>query len=240
MDTPNYLPLYSQVKELMIKRMTDKHWVPGMLLPSETELARELNVSQGTVRKALDELASDKLVIRKQGRGTFVSEHDSQRALFHFFNLIGREDGGRNLPKSHVLSIEDGLCNAQEKLHLDLESKDMVIRISRVRFLEERPVIYEVIAVPQHLFPYLTESEASLPNTLYSLYESRYNVSVAKASEWLSANPATTDTAHHLLLNTGDPVLTIQRVAYTLSNRAIELRISHCDTTHHQYLSELN
>ena len=240
METPNYLPLYSQVKELMIKRMTDKLWLPGTLLPSEIELARELNVSQGTVRKALDELASDKLVVRKQGRGTYVSEHDSQRALFHFFNLINREDGGRTLPQSQVLSIKEVPCSAQERKLLELDIKEKVVRISRVRYLESRPVIHEVIAVPKHLFPYLTESEASLPNTLYSLYESRYNVSVAKASEWLSAEAAKKETAQHLLLDAGDPVLTIRRVAYTLSHRAIELRTSHCDTTYHQYLSQLN
>lgn len=239
MDTPSFLPLYTQVKELMIKRITDSLWLPGMLLPSENELAKELKVSQGTVRKALDEMALDKLVVRKQGRGTYITEHDNQRDLFHFFHLVNSKGVGKNLPESHVITIEEGVCTQQELELLELQPTDEVIRVSRVRLLENKPVIYELISVPKSLFPYLSETEANLPNSLYSLYESRYGVSVARASEWLSARGANQYTSEQLKIENGAPILTIRRLAYTLSHRPVELRVSHCNTENHHYLSEL-
>src|SRR3546814_10554487 len=88
---PEARPLYAQVRTLLLQRLIEGIWKPGTALPSEMQLAQELGVSQGTVRKALDDLAAENLVVRRQGRGTFVAEHDTDRALFHFFHLVGEE-----------------------------------------------------------------------------------------------------------------------------------------------------
>ena len=112
-------PLYAQVRELMIGRMVQGVWKPGAVLPSEVQLAAEFGVSQGTVRKALDALAAENLVIRRQGRGTFVAEHDAERALFHFFHLVG-EDGSRQLPGATLLSCRAGKASRDEAARLEL------------------------------------------------------------------------------------------------------------------------
>src|SRR5258707_13395026 len=86
-EAPDFRPLYAQVRALMIRRMVRGEWRPGDILPSEGRLAVEFGVSQGTVRKALDEMAAQNLVVRQQGRGTFVAQHSEAHALFHFFHI---------------------------------------------------------------------------------------------------------------------------------------------------------
>src|SRR3954449_5070932 len=100
-----FRPLYRQVRDTLVRRIADGVWRPGQLLPSEPELAVDLGVSQGTVRKALDEMAAENLVIRRQGRGTFVARHDDARILFQFFKLLP-DSGEKRFPESCVLSVQ--------------------------------------------------------------------------------------------------------------------------------------
>ncbi len=93
-----FRPLYRQVKAIFVRRLVEGVWSPGTALPSEGQLASEIGVSQGTVRKALDELAAENLLVRRQGRGTFVAEHDERRILFQFFKLVP-DDGDPALPR---------------------------------------------------------------------------------------------------------------------------------------------
>jgi len=133
-SAPAPRPLYAQVRELMIGRMIQGVWKPGAVLPSEFQLAEEFGVSQGTVRKALDALAAEKLVIRRQGRGTFVAEHDAERALFHFFHLVGT-DGSHQLPGAEVLSCRAGKASRDEAARLEMARGEPVIRVRRTRDL---------------------------------------------------------------------------------------------------------
>src|SRR3546814_11374588 len=110
-DLPGFKPLYQQVKDLLIGRLIGGHWKPGDLLPSEMQLAEELGVSQGTVRTALDEMTAVNLLVRRQGRGTYVAEHDQAHALFHFLQLTARR--GRPLvPESRMLRPAPGRAHA--------------------------------------------------------------------------------------------------------------------------------
>lgn len=230
-------PLYVQVRELMIGRMIQGVWKPGAVLPSEVQLADEFGVSQGTVRKALDALAAENLVIRRQGRGTFVAEHDDERALFHFFHLVG-EDGSRQLPGGTQLSRRAGRASRMEALRLDMERGARVIRVRRTRDLGGASAIYETISVPEALFPGLG-GDGVLPNTLYDLYEGRYGITIVRAEERLRAVEAPDQAAVLLGLEPGAPLLEIDRVAFALDGRAAEWRVSLCDTRHHHYLAEL-
>ena len=234
---PEPRPLYAQVKELMIGRLIEGIWKPGAVLPSEGQLAAEFGVSQGTVRKALDALAVENLVIRRQGRGTFVAEHDEDRTLFHFFHLVG-EDGSRQLPSSEVISCRNGKASRDEAARLMLARGAGVTRIRRVRALDGSASVFETIAVPLDLFPALGDN-GDLPNTLYELYEGKYAVTIARAEERLRAVEAPKDIAARLEIRPGAPLLEIDRVAFALNGRAAEWRISHCNTRHHHYLAEL-
>ena len=230
-------PLYVQVKELMIGRLIEGVWKPGAVLPSEAQLAAAFGVSQGTVRKALDALAAENLVIRRQGRGTFVAEHDEDRTLFHFFHLVG-EDGARQLPDSAVLGCRQGKVNREEAKRLSLSQGERVIRIRRVRSLNGAPSIFETIVVPQSLFPNLNGGR-ELPNTVYELYEGEYGVSIARAEEKLRAVEAPKRVAALLDIAPGAPLLEIDRLAFALDGRVAEWRVSLCDTRDCRYLAQL-
>ncbi len=238
-DVPGYRPLYQQVKDLLRRRIVDGTWRPDAVLPSEGRLAAELGVSQGTVRKALDELAAQNLVVRRQGRGTFVAAHSPDTALFHFFHLVDAA-GDRQMPESEVLDCRKGIAGPAESAALQLNDGALVLRIDRRRLIGGVPSIVERIAVPQALFPDLdTAGDDGLPNTLYDVYQKRYGVTVGRTTERLRAIAATPEDAAQLGIEPGTPLLEIDRIARDLDDHPVEWRMSRCLTDRLAYLSEL-
>jgi GntR family transcriptional regulator len=179
------------------------------------------------------------VVVRQQGKGTFVATHTPQRALFHFFHLVG-DDGARAMPSHHVLSLRNAKAAKTEAERLKVGAGTAVIRIKRLRQLGGRNAIVERIVLPGDLFSRLVErTGGELPNEVYRYYEEVYGVTVARAVEKLKAVAATTEEARWLGLRPGAPLLEIDRIGYGLDGRAVELRISRCDSTRHHYLSEI-
>jgi len=239
-STPNFRPLYVQVKDLLIQRMVRGDWGPGEPLPTETALAEEFRVSHGTVRKALDKLAAENLVVRQQGRGTFVVSHTPQRALFHFFHMLGK-DGSRRLPDSRLLSCERAPASEIERGKLELPAGAEVLRIHRVRTLDGEPAIIEWIVVAAGTFPGLGEpSGEELPNALYQLYEEKYGVTIYRAVEHLGAVNAEAGEAGLLEVDVGTALLEIDRVAVSLDSKPVEWRVSRCHTGSIHYLNTLD
>src|SRR5215218_432185 len=88
LQTPAFSPLYLQIKGLILQSPQQGEWKPGEAIPSEMDLAARFRVSQGTVRKAIDELAAENLVLRRQGKGTFVATHSEQHVQYRFLKLM--------------------------------------------------------------------------------------------------------------------------------------------------------
>jgi GntR family transcriptional regulator len=229
-------PLYEQVDNIIRKRLIENEWAPGTALPSELQLAAELNVSQGTVRKALNDLVAENLLYRRQGLGTFVSEHTERRSLFLYFNLVGN-DGSRQLPESRILSCGRASALPDEASKLDLPAGAEIIRFSRVRAFQNTPVIFETVTLPAKLFPGLGE-EVDIPDHLYRFYQSRYGITVGKADEHARAVSATDDEAKILGIPPGSPLLEIDRIAVALDSRPVERRVSRCNTESCYYVAE--
>jgi GntR family transcriptional regulator len=237
-EQANATPLYRQVREIVLQRIARGDWQPGTLLPAEPKLGLELGVSPGTVRKALDELAADNLVVRQQGRGTFVAAQTPDSSLFHFFRLIDRH-GQRVTPTSRELGREQGPATQEERRRLALQARARVVRIRRLRQAGDGAII-ERIVVPSGLFPGLYAHQGELPNTLYDLYQRRYGKTVRRASESLCARALDDpEDARLLQLAPGAPVLEIDRLAYSFADLPIEWRRSLVDTSKLRYLSEL-
>jgi len=236
-NSPRFQPLYQQVKEHLIRQIVDGRWAPGAPLPSEAQLGTELGVSQGTVRKALDEMTAEKVVVRRQGRGTFVAEHSQEQALFHFFRLAD-EAGVTPIPASEVLSVTDINPNARVVELLKLSSTELVTQISRVRSLSRQPSVYEDVLLSKGLFPGI-EAQQPLPNTLYTLYQMHYGFSVLKARERVRAVSANARYAEILGIDEGAPLLEVERLAFTIDGNPIELRYSYCNTEKFAYQVEL-
>jgi GntR family transcriptional regulator len=231
-----FRPLYRQVRDVLIKRIIDNVWKPGELLPSEFEIADDLGVSQGTIRKALDELEAENFVVRRQGKGTYVARHDEARILFQFFKLIPDSDKSE-FPESQILSVSVDTADAHAATALGLTTGTRVVRIERLRSLAGRVCIAEHIVLPRALFPGIEKRD--LPNNLYELYRSDFRVTVVHASEKLKAVAATKRDAKSLGLLPGAPLLSINRTAIAADGRPVEWRVSLCHTDTLHYLSNL-
>ena len=233
------IPLYLQIIELLVARISNGEWMPGDLIPSEINLAKELNVSQGTVRKAITELVENNVLTRKQGRGTFVSNHNSERALFHFFHISDNQ-GQKVLPDSEVSSCRRKKATAIEVKKLHLQPSAQVIRIERVRKFSSRATIVETVVLPAEQFRELeNENIRNLPNMLYELYEKQFGITIHSAEEQLRAVKAKKHEAKILGVEPGHPLLMIERVALMLDKTPIELRISRCNTIDYYYENTL-
>lgn len=229
-----FRPLYRQVKDEFVRRMVDGLWPAGFLLPSEGQLAAEIGVSQGTVRKALDELSAENLLVRQQGRGTFVAQHDEKRIFFQFFKLVP-DDGIARFPESVVLEASVFPATETEREQLGLEAGAKVVRVRRMRAIDDVPMIIETLSLPDAMFPGLTD--APVPNSLYAFYAERYGVTIAHAREKLKAIALDEIDAPILRKPVGHPALMVQRLALSLDAKPVEWRVSLCLTDDAHYLS---
>jgi GntR family transcriptional regulator len=232
-------PLYKEVKIRITRGLAAGEWKPGAAIPSETRLAKQFNVSIGTIRKAIDELVAEKILLRQQGRGTFVATHTDDRTLFYFFHIVGK-DGGRELPVTELLSFRRGRAEAGEDTRLGIPRGGRVLRVENLLKLGGRPVILDEIVVPAVLFPDLDQDIfGGRTGTIYGLYQARYGINVIRISERLSAANASPEVAALLNMNPGVPALVIKRVAYTYDDTPVEYRVSWVNTVNHEYLSDL-
>ena len=219
-------PLYDQIGHVIRKRILDKVYRPGVPLPGEAGLALELDVSQGTVRKALDVLVNEKILFRRQGLGTFVSEHTEQRLQCLYFN-INHDNGERIRPDSRQLALRTCAADRAEQAKLDLRPGEKVIRSRRVRFSDGLPIIAEHLSIPSAIFPKLA-ALPELPEILYPYYQSEYNVVITKVREQLKAIAASPADAKLLDVEVGAPLLFIDRIALMANQSIVEWRRITC------------
>jgi GntR family transcriptional regulator len=238
--SPTFSPLYQQIKALITQSLQSGEWKPGELIPSEVELAARFKVSQGTVRKAIDELAAENLVVRRQGKGTFVSTHHEERAHFRFLRLVP-DEGVPHHPDSRILEVKRMRAPAEVARLLELKSGDAVVYIKRVMAFEKEPTILEELWLPGQAFKGLTaERLIEYKGPMYGLFESEFGTRMIRATEKIRAVAADAGAAGHLKVAEGTPLLCAERVSFTYGDKAVELRRGLYLTEHHHYLSELS
>jgi len=232
-------PLYKEVKLRITRALMAGEWRPGQAIPSESRLAMRFKVSLGTVRKAIDELVAEKIVVRQQGRGTFVATHTPDRTLFYFFHIVGK-DGRKETPSTQMLSFERARANADQATKLMLARGERVYRIRNLLHLSGQPILIDDIVIAARCFADLDETTfAGREGTIYGLYQERYGINVIRIAERLSATLADQTTARILGVPTRSPLLRIDRIAFTYDDRPVELRVSLVNTSDHDYLSDL-
>ncbi|NML62295.1 GntR family transcriptional regulator [Massilia sp. RP-1-19] len=238
--SPTFSPLYQQIKALITQSLQSGEWKPGELIPSEVELAGRFKVSQGTVRKAIDELAAENLVMRRQGKGTFVSTHHEARAHFRFLRLAP-DEGVPHHPDNKIIEVKRMRAPAEVARLLDLKSGDAVVYIKRVQSFEGEPTILEELWLPGLLFKGLTaERLVEYKGPMYGLFESEFGTRMIRATEKIRAVPADPTAAEFLQVAEGTPLLCAERVSFTYGDKAVELRRGLYLTTHHHYQNELS
>jgi GntR family transcriptional regulator len=231
------MPLYRVVKRSLLHAIESGSCPPGETLPSETEIAGAMGVSIGTLRRAVDELAAEHILVRRQGRGTFVATHSTDRFLFQFFH-VEREDGLREAPRVELVSFERTRADDEPARALQLRPGEPVIQIENRLSLQGSAVIYDRLTLPSALFKGLTEKRfRERPGTIYQLYQSDFGTTVLRAKERARAGAADRHAVRVLGLASGAPVLLVRRTALTFGDRPVEHRVSVIDTAHHDYVN---
>ena len=238
-SAPTFSPLYRQIKALIVQSLESGEWRPGEAIPSESELAVRFNVSQGTVRKAIDEMAAEHLLLRRQGKGTFVATHDDPRAFFRFLRLVPLA-GGIETSRSLPLECWRAKAGPEAVRMLALKIGDPITVVRRVLQFANKPVVVDEIYLPGEIFGSLTlEILRDYQGSLYSLFENRFGVRMVRAEERIRAVPADRTTAELLNVAEGSPLLSVERASYSYGDKPVEWRRGLYSTAEHYYLNEL-
>jgi GntR family transcriptional regulator len=241
--TPAFSPLYQQIKSLILRSLQAGEWRPGDLIPSEFELAGRYRVSQGTVRKAVDALATDNLLVRRQGKGTFVATHAEAHTQYRFLRLL--PDNGdlasQGLAERRIIECRRLRASAEVARQLMLRTGDPVLQVKRVLSFGGQPAILEELWLPGVPFKGLTVETLSFDKgPMYALFESQFGVRMVRADEKIKAMAADTETAALLQVAPGSPLLSVERLAFTYNDVPMELRRGLYRTDHWHYRNELN
>ena len=238
--TPAFSPLYQQIKALILQSLEAGEWKPGEAIPSEMELAARFRVSQGTVRKAIDELAAENLVVRRQGKGTFVATHAEQHVRYRFLKLV--PDGGVDGPAQRsILECRRQRASAEIARALQLRTGDPVMQVRRVLSFSGVPTILEDMWLPGNAFKGLTAEQLDAhQGPTYALFELEFGVRMVRAEEKIRAVAADGQQAALLALPQGLPLLSVERLSYTYNDVPMELRRGLYRTDTHHYRNELS
>ncbi|MFV0679146.1 GntR family transcriptional regulator [Ottowia sp.] len=242
-STPAFSPLYQQIKGLILQSLELGEWKPGEVIPSEFDLAARFKVSQGTVRKAIDELAADNLLVRRQGRGTFVATHAEQHVQYRFLRLQP-DQGNANQEgpaQRDVVECKRQRANADIARALGLRPGDAVLQARRLLRFAGVPTILEDLWLPAGPFKGLTaERLADHHGPMYALFEAEFGVRMVRADEKLRAVLPDAAQARLLNVSTSTPLLSVERMAYTYNDTPMELRRGLYRTDTHHYHNQLS
>jgi GntR family transcriptional regulator len=238
--SPSFRPLYLQIKDLLVHSLEAGEWQPGAAIPSELVLAARFRVSQGTVRKAIDALAADNLVVRRQGKGTFVATHTEEAQSTFRFLHIRRDDGVDEYPASRIVEVRRGKASAEVARLIDLKPGDAVLVIRRVLEWEGSPAVLDEITLPAAMFRGLTRAKLeAYEGSMYGFFETAFGVRMVAAHERLKAVAADAAVARLIGVPEGTPLLEVDRVACTYGGRPVEFRRGLCSTARHHYFNSL-
>ena len=241
--TPAFSPLYQQIKGLILHSLQHGEWKPGEAIPSEMDLAARFRVSQGTVRKAIDELAAENLVTRRQGKGTFVATHAERHVQYRFLKLqpeVG-DASAEGPAQRNILECRRLRASAEVARALTLRTGDPVILARRILAFKNVPTILEDIWLPGHAFKGLTaEQLANYQGPTYAMFEIEFGVRMVRAQEKIRAVLPDEAQAQALDVSPATPLLSVERLAYTYNDVPMELRRGLYRTDTHHYRNDLN
>ncbi len=232
-------PLYKSVQRSLMEQLASGELKPGQLIPSERQLATEYAVSIGTLRKAIDELVENRILIRQQGKGTYVASHDRERLLFYFFHIVP-QIGIKSYPLVEAVFFHKSTIDLEAALRLGLPQGAPSFHIRNKLSLEGKAVSVDDITLDQVRFEKLNAPLfKERPNTIYNLYQEVFGITVVRTEERLRAEAASEEHAKLLKIKVGAPVLVIRRVAFDMRDEPVEFRISTVNTATHEYYAEL-
>ena len=228
-------PLYLQVRDALGERIAGGEWKPSTAIPNEGDLARQFGVSPGTMRKALDLLEAERLLTRRQGRGTFVNDQASEELAVRYSNIRGK-DGAHVAGEVELLDVTEAAISEAECMRLRLRMHERVCRIRRVRLRDGKPYMLEDVAMPAALFPGLPENKA--PSHRIVVLAQQYGLLLGRGEERITIGSASPEVAKTLRVEPATPLLNLDRLVCTLDGRPVEWRLGQCRIGDTYYLAE--
>ena len=233
-------PLYAEVKKKITQSLIQGEWGPGEAIPSEIELANTYDVSQGTVRKAIDDLSAESILVRRQGKGTYVATHNEENIQLRFLRLTSNFELKEKLDNQLISFSKEKATNKLAKI-LNINPASTIITLTRILTFNEKPLILDVIKIPAQSFRGLTaEMVVEKKGSMYRMYETDFGVRMLRADEKIKAISANSKSSSLLNIKENSPLLSVERLSYTYDNKPLEWRLGLCITDNHFYRSELD
>ncbi len=233
-------PLYAEVKKKITQSLIQGEWGPGEAIPSEIELANTYDVSQGTVRKAIDDLSAESILVRRQGKGTYVATHNEENIQLRFLRLTSNFELKEKLDNQLISFSKEKATNKLAKI-LNINPASTIISLTRILTFNEKPLILDVIKIPAQSFRGLTaEMVVEKKGSMYRMYETDFGVRMLRADEKIKAISANSKSSSLLNIKENSPLLSVERLSYTYDNKPLEWRLGLCITDNHFYRSELD
>ena len=242
-QTPAFSPLYQQIKVLILQSLQAGEWKPSAAIPSEMELAVRFKVSQGTVRKAIDELASENLLLRRQGKGTFVATHAERQIQYRFLKLIpdNGDPSSEGPAQRQIIDCKRSRASVEVARALAIRQGDAVLQVRRVLSFASTPTILEDLWLPAAPFKGLTaERLRDYDGPMYALFETEFDVRMVRAEEKIRAVLPDVEQCALLKISARSPLLSVERTAYTYNDIPMEMRRGLYLTNKHYYRNALN
>lgn len=236
--SPSGTPLYQQVKRAVLGTLASGEWNQGEAIPPEKLLAQRFGVSIGTLRKAIDELVLENILIRHQGRGTYVAIHAHNQHFFRYFRIV-RQDGVKHYPSPQLQRFRRVRAHGEAREKLLLGAGAYMFEFINVLALHDEQVMVDTICVPEALFSGLSSEQLGRrPGTLYSLYQGDFGINVIGTAEAVRACHADAEHADWLGVDPGAALLEIRRVAYSYNQQPVEWRVSRVNTARYEYIGQ--
>jgi len=215
------MPLYSQLKDVLLQLVQVDQLQEGNLIPSEREIGERFQVSRITVRRAIDELVREGYLTTQQGKGTFVARPKLQRPMTQMksFSTATVDEG--HLPGSKLLSLRHEQAVEHIASILKTEKNAWIWIVERLRLVDDEPIGISMayLNLPPDLS--LTPTELTQEVSLWSILEKK-GITLLRSEETLQAIAAGEDQAKLLQVNQGFPLLLVEGVVYTGQNIPIE------------------
>jgi GntR family transcriptional regulator len=215
------IPLYYQIETILRRKILSGELQPLTPIPTEDALAQEFDVSRITIRQALGLLEKDGLVIRQRGKGTFVSEgvkaYESAKLTGSMEDLILM--GVQTSTKILDFSWSEAPQSVKERLGLGADSQ--VLRIEKIRIVDEKPFSYVVNYLPKKIGEKIHAQDVTAKPTLMVL-EENLDIRPDQAEQTIEATIADAHVAPLLDIRVGDPLLKVERTVFDVKNRPVE------------------
>lgn len=213
-------------------------WPIGGAIPSEANLAKEFGVAVGTIRQAIAQLAEEGVLVKRHGKSTEVSSGLNGQSMLRFFRY--QLDDHRQLaPQAKVLSLKTVAMDKEVAAATGWTCKSL-LKMHRIRMIDNKPVLHETIYLPLPKFKKLTTHKpGDFEELLYPMYAKQFKVAVIKATDQVGFELMKKLEANALNMKEGHPAVRVRRVAYDLTGKPVEYRSSVGDAMAFQYFAEV-